>query len=247
MQDWMSKLERAKALLDVGAITQDEFAAEKARLLPRAYPTNRPGQDSNPVEEYHGHPKQSQGELDVSETIRRFSPLNAAIAVTLAFTIAIIGYLVFNDETSQPLVTPTQEQAMPTPPATSHTGVERAASKPAAKANPSTQQFSCVGAYSEVSFSEDSGDGSGLFVRISKSGQVKWLYYEGGVSRGEVAIERLTKDSIDATVRYPDYPEQPPSPVGFRCNSGKLSVKDDSGGWRSLRQLNEMQAAELDP
>lgn len=36
MNDWISKLERAKALFDAGGLTKDEFEAEKARLIPRA-------------------------------------------------------------------------------------------------------------------------------------------------------------------------------------------------------------------
>lgn len=36
MNDWISKLERAKALFDAGGLTTDEFEAEKARLIPRS-------------------------------------------------------------------------------------------------------------------------------------------------------------------------------------------------------------------
>lgn len=35
MTEWMSKLERAKRLLDAGALTPEEYEIEKARLLPR--------------------------------------------------------------------------------------------------------------------------------------------------------------------------------------------------------------------
>ncbi len=35
MNDWMNRLERAKSLYDAGALTEAEFEAEKARLLPR--------------------------------------------------------------------------------------------------------------------------------------------------------------------------------------------------------------------
>ena len=36
MTDWISRLEQAKRLLDAGALTPEEFEAEKLRLLPRA-------------------------------------------------------------------------------------------------------------------------------------------------------------------------------------------------------------------
>lgn len=51
MTEWMIKLERAKELLDAGALTQDEFDREKARLLSksRAAPLDSPTLDDGCV------------------------------------------------------------------------------------------------------------------------------------------------------------------------------------------------------
>lgn len=47
MEDWIGKLERAKALLDAGALTPEEFEAEKARLLPRTLSPADEGAESD--------------------------------------------------------------------------------------------------------------------------------------------------------------------------------------------------------
>jgi hypothetical protein len=107
-------------------------------------------------------------------------------------------------------------------------------------------EFECLGAYSNVSFSEESGDGSGLFIRIVNSRQISWKYYEGGVSRGEVKVNEVSPGRITASVRYPDYPSQPPSSFVLTCSDGNVSVSGENIGDLSLRKLTSTEASDLD-
>lgn len=226
MQDWMSKLERAKALLDAGALTPEEFEAEKARLLPSS---------SSTVVDHNEHLIVGPEEDEPSARPRW---IKAAIAAALAITIATIAYLLLADRSPKPAVkkaAPLPQTATPTPVAS-----------PTPRPTPTEAEFGCIGAYSNVSFSEESGDGSGLFVRIRKSGSITWKYYEGGISRGNVKVNKRSADRISATVRYVDDPNEPPSAVVLKCNAGTLSASSANIGNFSLRRLTAKQAAELD-
>jgi len=231
MQDWMSKLERAKALLDAGALTPEEFEAEKARLLPSSSPAFVDQSEDIVADELEGN-----------ELSARPRWIKAAIAAALAIMVATIGYVLLTDRSpraatdkAEPLPTATPQAATPTP-----------VTPPTPMPTPTEPEFGCIGAYSNVSFSEGSGDGSGLFVRIGKSGSITWKYYEGGISRGNVKVNKRSADRISATVRYVGYPNEPLSTVVLECRAGKLSASSANIGNLSLRRLTAKQAAELD-
>lgn len=232
MQDWMSKLERAKALLDAGALTPEEFEAEKVRLLPSSSTT------------FVDQSEHLVTKPEEDEPGARPHWVKVAIVAGLAIVIATIAYLLLIDRAPRQAV----EEAATRPTAAPHAATPTLAAPPTPTPTPTPTkaEFGCIGAYSNVSFSEESGDGSGLFVRIGRSGPITWKYYEGGISRGEVKVNKRSADHISATVRYVDYPNEPPSTVVLKCKAGKLSASSSNIGNLSLRRLTAKQAAELD-
>lgn len=233
MSDWMSKLERAKALLEAGALTPEEFEAEKARLLPSSSPAHA-DQGDELIDAYGENEGTSHGGW-----------VRAAIAIAFIAMSASIAFFAM----MTPNATPASEAALSASSATSmrpQGAVQTPESLPAPAATPSKAEFACIGAFSNVSFSQESGDGSGLFIRIARTGQITWKYYEGSISRGEVKVIKLSTDRISAAVRYADYPNQPSSSVVLICKAGKLSVQSAHTGNLSLQRLTSKQAEELD-
>jgi len=91
MQDWMSKLERAKALFDAGALTAEEFETEKARLLPAPLSTYADRGEhiaSQPLEEV--------------EPTSRAGVMKAAIIALIMGVIATFAYSLFAGQALQP-------------------------------------------------------------------------------------------------------------------------------------------------
>lgn len=232
MHDWMSKLERAKALLDAGALTPEEFEAEKARLLPSS---------SSTVVDQDEHLAVGSQEDEPSARTRW---IKATIAAVLVIAIATLAYLLLADRSPKP----TAKKAARLPTATPQSAMPAPVAPPTPKPKPKSTEaeFGCIGAYSNVSFSEESGDGSGLFVRIGKSGSITWKYYEGGISRGNVTVNKRSADRISATVHYVGDSNDAPSNVVLKCNAGKLSASNANIGNLTLRRLTPKQAAELD-
>lgn len=242
MQDWMIKLERAKALLDAGALTLQEFEAEKARLLP----------SSTSIDD-HFNPSEIEDDDPYieDEPASRSRSLKFAPAALLLMGIATTGYLLFRDgpEQAQPAQTHVAapqsaefplDVATPTPPGT--TPVEAIVQKQSVPES----GFSCVGPYSNVSFSEESGDGSGLFVRIGNEGLITWKYFEGSIASAQVEITERYDNVVSASVQYINDPDQPPSLVKLRCDGGRVIVSGDNMDLLSLEKLTASQAAELD-
>lgn len=232
MQDWISKLERAKALLDADVLTQEEFEAEKARLLPRSSSA------------FGGKSEYLTADREEDKPGVRPRWIGAVILVGLATVIASVAYLLLADRSSRL----TDKKPSPPPTATLQPATPKPIAPPTSRPTspPTEGEFGCIGAYSNVSFSEESGDGSGLFVRIGKSGPITWKYYEGGVVTGNVKVDKRSSDGISATVRYVDSPDGLPSAIAFKCSAGKLLVSSANIGNLSLRRLTAQQAAELD-
>ncbi len=167
----------------------------------------------------------------------------ASIVLMIAATTT--GYLLLRDRSPAPSPVLPQKVA-PQPAATPPMATLTPVAPPAPVPTPGEAEFGCIGAYSNVTFSDEDGDGSGLFVRIGKSGQITWKYYEGSISRGNVRVIKRSADSISATVRYVDYPSEPPSSAVLKCTDGQLSASSANIGTLSLRRLTAKQAAKLD-
>lgn len=84
MQDWMSKLERAKALLDAGALTPEEFETEKARLLPAPLSTYTDWDEYSTSEPPEG-----------IEPVPHSGFMKTAIVAVIVMVIATFAYLLF--------------------------------------------------------------------------------------------------------------------------------------------------------
>lgn len=130
MQDWMSKLERAKALLDAGALTPEEFDAEKARLLP--------GSSSTFVDQSYA----VAAEPEEGETSVRSRWMRLAIAATITIVAATIAYLLLADRSPSPAV----ENPAPLPTATPRAATPAPAASPTPTPTPTEAEFGCIGA-----------------------------------------------------------------------------------------------------
>ncbi|MBG6118539.1 MULTISPECIES: hypothetical protein [unclassified Sphingobium] len=176
---------------------------------------------------------------------RSFGWLKIGVSIGLVIAAATIGYFLVRDRSPAPSPALPQN-VVPQPAATLPTATPTTVVPDTPMPTSARAEFGCIGAYSSVSFSEESGDGSGLFVRIGKSGQITWKYYEGGISRGDVKINKRSADNISATVSYVDYPNAPASSVVLECRGKQLYVSSADIGNLSLRRLTAKQAAELD-
>lgn len=118
-----------------------------------------------------------------------------------------------------------------------------AAGLPAADSGPS---FRCSGAFSNVSFSSESGDGSGVFARVRADGDVSLTFWEGGPSRAAVATTSVSPDRLGIRITFPDDPEQLAT-GSLACRGGKLIFRSDELGHNAtLSPVGAARAAELD-
>ena len=244
MLDWIAKLERAKRLLDSGALTPQEFDAEKAKLLPRATSEQ-------------GVPRFARTNATLGKPL-----LPTFIGVGVVTVLIVGGALMSRFWERQPSIIDPQEVAAvanspqsPTP--TQHIAVPTSAPPPAADeqtsattdlVNPDAAaaeaEFGCVGAYSNVTFSKESGDGSGLFIRIRPKASVTFSAWEGGVSVADAVVSSSSSERMLLNVRFANDPNG--SAVTLICREDRLNIA--SGPWSpaSLQRLSERQAAELE-
>lgn len=96
MQDWIRKLERAKALLDEGALTLEEFETEKARLLASSASTYALKEDQSA----NRHVNENRG---VGNTAR----VKAVAMVVASISVAIVAYFLLAEQSSKPSTVPT--------------------------------------------------------------------------------------------------------------------------------------------
>jgi len=137
MQDWMSKLERAKALFDAGGLTQEEFEAEKQRLLPRALGPEEPKHHQGETTNFNDSGS-IRAEPDHA-AIRRFpSFFRSAIGLTLVAAAAVIGYFTLAGSSSTPIADLPHDELSPLP---SHAIVERQPSIPVTRPAPAAQAY----------------------------------------------------------------------------------------------------------
>ena len=246
MSDWISELERAKRLLEAGALTQEEFEAEKLRLLPRP-----PALKTDRLQRAEGR---------AAKRKKPVSPM--IIAVGVVGLVSACGALIYQyREKYSPIISSAEIAAFASAPKPSASGPPSTTGNAAPLilqqgqgptssaltdegANASSFEFDCIGAYSNVSFSSESGDGSGLFVRIRPTGRVTFNSWEGGVFVGDVKISDLTADRISLEVRFAEFPDS--SVVTLSCQQDRLKVASGPWGEVSLPLLNERQAAELE-
>jgi Short C-terminal domain len=211
MADWISKLERAKALLDAGALTPEEYEEEKSRLLYTS--SDRLVESSNTDKRY-----------DEPNSHARWG--YAFVACVIAIAVATSVYYLQPDHSPEMSVQETAPTPINIPPAPIPSPIAPAAKRPPAQ--------------------EESGDGSGLFIRIGESGAITWKYYEGSVASGTVDVKERSANRISATLRYGDDPEGTISNIVLNCSAGKLSVTSDNLGKLALQKLTAKEAAELD-
>jgi hypothetical protein len=136
MQDWMSKLERAKALFDAGALTRAEFEAEKLRLLPHALAFERPEQQEGETGSVDGR-RLSEGGISQAEPRRSLSSFRTALLSSLIVVTAATGYLLSEAGPSSPSKDLTQTEPSTAPPHAET--VERGRTLPVTRALPAVQ------------------------------------------------------------------------------------------------------------
>jgi hypothetical protein len=112
-------------------------------------------------------------------------------------------------------------------------------------ADESTPKFSCVGAYSDVNFSEESGDGSGILGIIGKVGPSRITIWEGGPSEALPVVTSSSASKLQLSLRFPDYPEQK-SRATLGCRGGKLHFQSADMGYNTtLASITKKELAEL--
>lgn len=244
MKNWMDNLERAKALLDAGALTPEEFEREKARILSEA-----------PQLKFNDNPTRQHAKRKASP---KTSYATLAILSLVAVTAGIGGYVLYGQDRISPPTTKSAdapeksnvtttgetENDIAYPPVAP--AVEKSAKEVAQNLDPEVKTFECLGAYSNVSFSDESGDASGLFINIRSVEDIKWIYYEGGPSRGRVKPAFVTGNSIEGAVFYGGDVFSDSSTFTLTCSGRGVAVSTDGFGTLNLRKLSRSQAAELD-
>lgn len=105
-----------------------------------------------------------------------------------------------------------------------------------AKAAPATEsRWQCDGWYNAVSFSEESGDGSGPEVRFSGGRLVSFNYWEGGQTVGNVKNQEISPKRITARITFDDYDESA-SVVILDCQGGTLELTSGNFGSQTLKR-----------
>ena len=107
------------------------------------------------------------------------------------------------------------------------------------------ENFICRGSYSNVEFSEESGDGSGIFFQIDDVGRPKFHSWEGEVFRAKLRVEVDMADLLILSATF-DEIEGDESLLRFRCRQASVEFESRDWGKESLRKLNKSEAEELD-
>ena len=106
------------------------------------------------------------------------------------------------------------------------------------------ENFGCRGAFSNVEFSDLSGDPSGIFVKVDEHGVPKFYSYEGGVFIGHVTVELDTDSFLVLSVTFAEF-EGSESLVKLTCEENNLRYEARNWGSGSLKRLSPSQEFEL--
>ena len=101
---------------------------------------------------------------------------------------------------------------------------------------PLQSAWKCNGWYTDVEFSEESGDGSGLEILIEKGKLVKLNSWEGAVFEGSPTNLSNDEKQIKANIDFAESPEQESAPISFACANGDLRVTSTSWDSDLLRK-----------
>lgn len=106
-------------------------------------------------------------------------------------------------------------------------------------------QFACRGPYSNVDFSDESGDGSGTFVRIDDNGNVRMVFWEGGQSVAKVTTTSRSAETLNLRIGFPDEPMQVATGT-LSCRGGAVDfVSGELGHDERLPRISEAAAKKL--
>ncbi|QDM41461.1 hypothetical protein [Altererythrobacter sp. TH136] len=106
-------------------------------------------------------------------------------------------------------------------------------------------KFACTGAYSNVGFSEESGDGSGVVAIMQGGGAPKFIYWEGGPSPANAAVTSVSAQTMKVALSFPDFPDQKSNAI-LECRGSRLLFRSsDLGHNDELQLITERELAEL--
>jgi hypothetical protein len=109
----------------------------------------------------------------------------------------------------------------------------------------SATAFGCQGAYSNVDFSSEDGDGSGVFAKVGEGGGVALTFWEGGPSVAHVVTTSSSADRLNLRITFDDDPGQT-STGSLSCRGNELVFQSrDLGHDEALRPITSAQEAEL--
>lgn len=105
--------------------------------------------------------------------------------------------------------------------------------------------FGCRGAYSNVEFSSESGDGSGVFLRIRSDRDVTFHSWEGGVFKARTKVLSDTHDRLNLELSFEEFANDS-SELTLVCQDGILSMNGQNWGNSVLRRLSAQEASEME-
>jgi hypothetical protein len=108
-----------------------------------------------------------------------------------------------------------------------------------------TTTFACSGAYSNVSFSEESGDGSGVVAIVQGSGETEFIFWEGGPSTANAVLTSISEHTMSLALSFPDYPAQE-ADAALECRGSRLLFRSSELGHNDeLRRITPQELADL--
>lgn len=248
MREWMEMLERAKTLLDAGALTPEEFEAEKSRILPRRPPHEEDEVNGlEPGYRSHSLPKRLGvivvacsviGSIGFFYTLNsnhtpphdQTKVENSKSASTNSIYVGGVGKINPSGDPARE-VTKMDIAAIPAQP---HHGTET-----------DSKDFQCIGPYSNVTFSEESGDGSGIFLRVVKNNDISLIVWEGSVSTGKLEVINNSYNSLSGIVKFSQNPDDI-MPITLICRGDHIEALRKNSNNTTLKRINERQASELE-
>lgn len=98
------------------------------------------------------------------------------------------------------------------------------------------KKWQCDGWYTNVQFSEESGDGSGVDLRIANGELTTFNSWEGGVFEGNPTNSTIDGSRLKAKIEFAEFPDQDASDVSLTCANGKLQFASSSWTSGALRK-----------
>jgi hypothetical protein len=106
-------------------------------------------------------------------------------------------------------------------------------------------QFACTGAYSNVEFSTDDEDGSGVYVRIAPGNRVVFTAWEGGPVSGRTTVLESSAKWLRMKITF-SQSHGDASIATLTCENAGVRLKSTNWGDVALHRVSSKEAADLE-